>query len=149
MELSDKLKESLSAHTTTEKVEEAPAPAPVSDTNTDADDPLFQQYSSARQSCSLITPTGARINFTNYEFYTKEPAFIEYIDSLIDSGVRGFKKGKAVHASEVNPMAALKRKHIEEFLASQTGRDFTGGQITKQQAMAGVGTLTTDGVIAR
>ena len=85
---------------------------------------VYQQYSSARTSTCLITPTGKRINFTSYQYYTKDPEIIAYLDKAIKDGLRGFTKGKKLTAEELNPEAAKKREIIEEFKASQEGREF-------------------------
>ncbi len=106
----------------------------------------YQQYTSSRISTCLITPTGKRINFTNYEYYTKDPEIIAYLDNLIKARVRGFTKGAVVTAEDINPMAALKRKHIQEFLDSQAGRKFDSLKENASGAGAGAGILPTTGV---
>ena len=85
---------------------------------------LYQQYTSARVSTCLITQSGKRINFTNYQYSTKDPEIIAYLDREIANGLIGFTKGKRVTAEELNPEIAKKRKIIEEFKASQEGREF-------------------------
>ena len=96
---------------------------------------LYTQYTSSRISTCLITPSGKRINFTNYEYYTQDLENISYLDREIDRGIRGITKGKQVTEADINPLTAQKRKHIEEFLASQTGRDFSSGKLSKEEAV--------------
>lgn len=109
---------------------------------------LYTQYTSSRLATCFITEAGIRINFTNYEYYTKNPVVIEYLDSQIAQGQRTIAKGKQVKAEDINPMAAKKRKHIEEFLASQVGRDFSAGKITKEEAAMQASIMTTDDIPA-
>lgn len=84
----------------------------------------YQQYTASRVSTCLITPTGKRINFSNYQYYTKDPEIIRYLDKEITAGLKGLIKGKVLTASELNPEAAKKREIIEEFKVSQEGREF-------------------------
>jgi hypothetical protein len=107
---------------------------------------LYQQYTCSRVSTCLITPTGKRVNFTNYEYYTKDPDIIEYLNAEIQNGIRGIKSGQQVKAADINPMAALKRKHIEEFLASQDGRDYSSGTLSPEKLAAKSAMLSTAGV---
>jgi hypothetical protein len=107
---------------------------------------IYQQYTCSRVSTCMITPLGKRANFTNYEYYTKDPDIIEYLDAEIEFGVRGIKKGALVAAEDINPMAALKRQHIEEFLASQEGRDYSSGTLSKAELARKAGMLSTSGV---
>jgi hypothetical protein len=112
----------------------------------------YQQYTSARISTCLITPTGKRINFTNYEYYTKDKEIITFLDEELENGCRAFVKGQLLSVDDINPAAAAKRKIIEDFKASQDGRDFSmKGQ---QEALAaagksggaGTGSVSTEGV---
>jgi len=84
----------------------------------------YQQYTASRVSTCLITPTGKRINFSNYQYYTKDLEIITYLDKEIKTGLIGFIKGKMLTAAQLDPEAAKKREIIEEFKASQEGREF-------------------------
>lgn len=84
----------------------------------------YQQYTASRVSTCLITPTGKRINFSDYQYYTRDPEIIQYLDKEIKAGLIGFIKGKLLTAAELDPEATKKREIIEEFKASQEGRDF-------------------------
>jgi hypothetical protein len=95
----------------------------------------YQQFSCNRVACCVITPSGKRVNFTNYEHYTKDPEIVEFITEQIYLGARGFTKGAVVPAEDVNPQSAMKRKIIEEFLLSQKGRDFTSGSVTAEELL--------------
>ncbi len=110
-------------------LEPAPAPAePVAEAFVPIVEPepveLYQQYASSRVSTCLITPNGKRINFTNYQYYTKDPDIIRYLDREIVGGLKVITKGNKLTADELNPEAAKKRRIIEEFKASQEGREF-------------------------
>jgi len=108
----------------------------------------YQQYSSSRISTCMIAPSGKRINFTNYEYYTKDAEIIAFLDGEIDAGIRVITKGDLVTKSELSPAAALKRKHIEEFKASQEGRDFSDAEAKPKPGAGGAGTgaVSTAGV---
>ena len=128
------LKNKADPHIPLPAVEAAPvipavAPAPVVDPPVlpvveIAPAELYQQYTSSRVSTCLITPTGKRINFTNYQYYTKDPEIVRYLDREIEGGLKVITKGKKLTAEELNPEAAKKREIIEEFKASQEGREF-------------------------
>ncbi len=96
----------------------------------------YQQYTSSRVSTCLITPTGKRINFSSYQYYTKDPEIVAYLDAEISRGLIGFIKGKMLAAAELDPEAAKKREIIEEFKASQEGRDFGGTKPKSEQSTA-------------
>jgi len=89
-----------------------------------AEAPEYQQYTASRVSTCLITPTGKRINFSNYQYYTKDPEIVAYLDTEISRGLIGFIKGKMLTAAELDPETAKKREIIDEFKASQEGREF-------------------------
>lgn len=111
-------------------------------------EPEYQQYSSSRISTCMIVPGGKRINFTNYEYYTKDPEIIAYLDKEIAAGMRVITKGKMVSQDDLNPAAALRRKTIEEFKASQEGRDFSESRAKPKPGAGGAGTgaVSTAGV---
>ena len=103
----------------------APDPAPpVAPAPAVKEKAIYQQYTASKVSTCLVTPGGKRINFTNYQTYTKDPEIIAYLDAEIAGGLTNFTKGKLLTAEELNPEAAKKREIIEEFKASQEGREF-------------------------
>lgn len=112
----------------------------------------YQSYTSARISTCLVTPGGIRINFTDYSLYTKNEDVIEYLNKTIKDGCKAIKIGERLSADEINPAAAFKRKVIEEFKASQEGRDFSGQGVMAAKAAAGqsggagTGMVTSDQV---
>ena len=112
----------------------------------------YQSYSSARISTSLVTPTGKRINFTNYAYYTNDEEIISFLNREIKLGCPAITKGDRLSADEINPAAAEKRRIIEEFKVSQEGRDFSGEFAMEERIKrgkvsgSGTGTLTTSGV---
>ncbi len=96
----------------------------------------YQQYTSSRVATCLITQSGKRINFTNYQFYTKDSEIISYMDREIKAGLRGFRKGKKLTATELDPEAAKKREIIDEFKASQEGREFGDTKLASERTTA-------------
>lgn len=149
----------LMADTKAKAAAETPAETPVIPATPVVTPPVtkpsgdgFQQFSCVRQSTCLITPTGKRVNFTDYEYYTKDQEIIDYLKQQIEAGLRIIKVGAVVSAEDINPAAALKRKHIKEFLESQEGRDYTAVSEAKKlveegkTAGAGTGAVNTTGV---
>lgn len=113
----------------------------------------FQRYTSARPSGKLITKAGKRIGFTNFEFFTKDQDIIDYLDEEIAGGLQGFVKGKLMTKSERDPMEVLRKKHFEEFKATQIqeAADKAAGitkdmGTTKQAGDAAINPTSTDAV---
>jgi hypothetical protein len=96
----------------------------------------YQQYIAARVSTCLITTTGKRINFINYQYYTKDPEIVSFLDKEISQGLKGFTKGKVLTAEELNPEAAKKRAIIDDFKASQEGREFGDSKNKSERTIA-------------
>lgn len=84
-----------------------------------ADETVYQHYSSSRVAIKLITDKGKKITFTDYQFITADQDIIDYLDTEIKSGMNVVTKGKAMTSEEADPMAALKRRHIAEYLETQ------------------------------
>lgn len=79
----------------------------------------FQHYASSRDSVKLITTKGKKITFVNFQYITCDKDCIEYLNDEIDRGLNMITKGKLMTAEEADPMASLKKRHIEEYLATQ------------------------------
>lgn len=103
-------------------------------TNTPAvktEEKKYQHYKSSRVSMRMITTTGRMIAFTNYQFITCDQDLISYLDDEIGKGVNVVTKGELLTHSESDPMEALKRKHIAEYLEKEA-------EELKQQALGEV-----------
>lgn len=81
--------------------------------------PKYQHYTCSRTSMRMVTPTGGRISFAGYEYITRDPSHIEYLDAEIDLGLNCVTKGALLTVDEANPMEALKRKHIAEYISEK------------------------------
>jgi hypothetical protein len=70
----------------------------------------FQQYRCAKASTRLITTSGFRITFTNFQYLTQNAEAIDYLDSQIAcNGIQGITKGDVLTTSDLNPMEALRK----------------------------------------
>lgn len=81
--------------------------------------PKYQHYKSSRTAMRLITVKGKKIIFSGYEFITQDEDIIEYLDYEIKQGLPGIVKGELLTVDEANPMEALRRKHVTEYLEQQ------------------------------
>lgn len=79
----------------------------------------FQHYASSRIAMNLVTEEGAKLRFVNHQYITSDKREIEYLDDQIDRGLSVITKGELLTAEESDPMAALKRKHIAEYLEKE------------------------------
>ena len=79
----------------------------------------FQHYSSSLQSTKLITTTGKKICFVNFQFITSDQDHIDYLNDEITKGLKCISKGKLMTAEEANPMNALKKAFIKEYVEEQ------------------------------
>jgi len=125
MDLS-KLKEGKGVETIINKKEELtpqdppPTPAikptpPAGDPPPTKVEPKFQHYASSVRSVKLLTDTGKKITFVNFQFITQDEEIIAYLDKEIAcSGIKGFTKGAFITAEEADPMSAVKKKWKEE-----------------------------------
>lgn len=147
--MNDTTKEALA------KIKAGSSPAPTL-TATDVSVPeqvtpkcgFFQHYLCSRISNILITPKGTKITFTNYELFTDDPDVVHYLDTEIEAGLKIISRGRIVSKEDTQPMAALKRKHIEEFLASQQGRDFTAANAAEIAGKSlNTGIMTSEAVV--
>ena len=80
----------------------------------------YQVYHSARQSMQLITYKGNPVRFLNGILYTDSIDVIEYLDNEIYLGaLPGITKGEKIVQSDMDPIAALRKKIYAEILAEQ------------------------------
>lgn len=105
----------------------------------------FKMYESSRASVRLITPKGFRISFAGGKYITQNEEAIEYLDKCIKEGVAGITFAGDVTSDDLNPEAALRKKHFAEFLEMQKqltdpNRDF--GTTTAKAAISPASTET-------
>ena len=89
----------------------------AADAETAPPEQVFQQYKSARPAIRLVTPTGLRITFTNFQFLTQNEEFIAYLDLEISRGLQGITKGDVLTTSDLDPMQSMRKKVRAELLA--------------------------------
>lgn len=97
----------------------APAPNPAPVLTKKKLDVKFQHYNSSVSSMRMITKNGTHIIFVLGQFITSNPECINYLNAEIDLGLPQVTKGELMTAEEADPMAALKRRHIAEYLATK------------------------------
>jgi hypothetical protein len=86
---------------------------------TDNTEKKYQHYSSSIQSIKTITPKGKKVVFVRGEFITDDKDIISFLDEEISNGLKVFTKGALLTHEEADPMANLKKRHIEEYLAEE------------------------------
>ena len=84
-----------------------------------SDEVKYQHYQCATQSNKMLTTTGKKIEFVNFQFITCDPDCIEYLNDEINRGLRNVTKGKLMTREEANPMSALKAEWKKEWEAEQ------------------------------
>lgn len=102
------------------------------------DEQEFQEYTSARSSTRLITESGFRITFTNFQYLTQNEEAIAYLDEQIKLGLAGITKGKVLTTSDLNPMEALRKTmeaEIRAKIAEEAKNEALG--ITKDMGVTG------------
>ena len=77
----------------------------------------FQQYKSARPAVRLVTYSGLRLTFTNFQFLTQSEEAIDYLDSEIARGLQGISKGDVLTTSDLDPMQSMRKQVRAELLA--------------------------------
>ena len=77
----------------------------------------FQQYRSARPAVRLVTHSGLRLTFTNFQFLTQSEEAIAYLDSEIAKGLQGISKGDVLTTSDLDPMQSMRKQVRAELLA--------------------------------
>lgn len=93
-----------------------------------AAEPKVQEYKFSRPCSKLITESGKIITFINYTFLTLDQECIDYLDQQIAGGMTELAKGSLMTATEADPMSALKRKHIQEYLDAQSAQSANPGE---------------------
>ena len=84
------------------------------------DSKKYQHYNCARIAMNMVTEEGKKIRFVNHQYITADELEIAYLNDQIDRGLKVITKDKLMTLEEADPMAALKRKHIAEYLAKES-----------------------------
>lgn len=98
-------------------------------TKTSATEKLFETYTSSLAAHKVIRPDGKVIHFIRGQLITDNAEDIAYLDEQIKKGaLRWLTKGKAVTASDADPMAALRRKIEEDAIAKYIAAQKAAGE---------------------
>lgn len=87
-----------------------------------SDDKKYNQYFSTRPRVNITMPNGKRISFIAGSYVTDAQDEIAFLDEQIRLGLQVIytKKGQeTVTAESLDPLAAIKKKAIDEYLAAQ------------------------------
>lgn len=81
----------------------------------------YQIFHGSRQSMRMNTPEGGTIVFVGGKFITDNEDFIAYLQSELAAKnpfLSQKEEEKSLTSEDLDPMAALKKKHITEYLAA-------------------------------
>lgn len=96
---------------------------------------LYHQFSSTIKSCRMVMPDGRGISFVNGVYTTDREDEIVFLKTEIKNRHPHISEGAQLTAEDLDPMAALKRKIIEDYEREKAlGRDM--GSTTKGPLMA-------------
>lgn len=85
---------------------------------------MYNQYFSTRPKLSIVMPSSKRIFFSGGVYVTDKEDEIAFLDAEVKLGhpMIYTKKGEEkVTSEQLDPLAAIKRKAVEEHLAKQAG----------------------------
>jgi len=85
-------------------------------------EPKIVVYRNSLGSSNMYTPKGKRIAFVGGRFATSDPDIIAYLDAEIAAGNQFLRHGTAEDVAAVgsgDPLAALRKKFFEEFMADK------------------------------
>ena len=109
----------------------------------DTEEKEYHMYHCARQSMQVISPTGIPVKFIEGIYYTDNPDVIFYLDHEIErNGLPGISKGDKIVQSDLDPMAALRKKLYAEFLAEQQEAALTNKHTKDMGSTEAKSTLT-------
>jgi len=83
----------------------------------EAAEETFQTYRSGLENQKIIMQSGKTIHVRQHKYITKNPEEIEFLDYEISQGFPGLTKGEPVTTSDLDPMAALKKRMRAEIMA--------------------------------
>ena len=112
---------------------------PTPQQSTEKIEKVFQIYTSSLENQKLITRTGRILIVRNYKYLTDEQDIIDFLDSEIKAG--GFitmKKAGQTTEDDLDPIAALKKRAVQEYIEEQKVAE----ELKKQEAQ--IPTLTKD-----
>ena len=87
-----------------------------------SDQKQFHQYFSSRPTIGIVMQNGNRILFTGGQYVTDKEDEIAFLDTEIKAGhpmIFVKKEQLTVSQEQLDPLAAIKKKAIEEYLAKQ------------------------------
>lgn len=98
--------------------------APMIQATPEVKQPEKRLYKSTNKFCNVITPRGKTLHFKAGMYVTDSPEEIEWLDSAIKNNefanaVYIDPNARTITAEQENPLLALKKKHIEEYLKEQ------------------------------
>ena len=104
----------------------------------------YQTYFHSMSSSKMLTDKGTPIIFQEHKCYTDVQEVMDYLDKEIAGGLKLITKGELVTSEDLDPMAAIKKRVIAEYLKDQEKLAAAG----KAQAGSGImssAMLTTGG----
>ncbi len=90
-----------------------------------SDNKVYHQYFSTRPIMNIATTTGKMIHFVGSTYVTDAEDEIAFLDNEIRAGLKAIyvkQDKKTVSAVELDPLAAIKKKVIDEYLAAQAAQ---------------------------
>ena len=110
----------------------------------------YNQYFSSRPKIGITMPSGKRIDFIGGTYLTAKQDEIAFLDEQIALGHQMIfvrKGAEVVDADALDPLAAVKKKAVEEYLAQQALNSNPNRDMGTTAARgAGIDILTTKGV---
>lgn len=109
----------------------------------------FHQYFSNRMRLTIVTPRGKQLYFNGFTYVTDKADEIEFLDGEIAAGNKMLyvkEEQKVVTAEQLDPVAAIKKKAVEEYLAAQQSQQDPERDVGK--SVKGAEKLVTSKTIA-
>jgi hypothetical protein len=110
----------------------------------------YNQYFSSRPKIGITMPTGKRIDFVGGMYLTDKEDEIGFLNEQIKLGHQMIyirKGAEVVDADALDPLAAVKKKAVEEYLAQQALNSNPNRDMGNTAATgAGLDILTSKGV---
>ena len=112
----------------------------------------YNQYFSTRPRLSIAMKSGTIIRFVGGQYVTDVPDEISFLDEQIAAGhsMLYVKKGsETVTQEQLDPMAAIKKKAVEEYLAQQQKQQDASRDMGKtENTGAGIDVTTSKSISA-
>ena len=112
----------------------------------------YNQYFSTRPRLSIVMKSGTIIRFVGGQYVTDVPDEIDFLNEQVAAGhsMIYVKKGnETVTQEQLDPMAAIKKKAVEEYLAQQQKQQDASRDMGKtENTGAGVDVTTSKSISA-